>query len=203
MKPFVGIIIVVAVAALPLTGSAAPVSFEVDRAHSKVLFKVRHLGISNVTGQFKTFDASIEMDPEDLSTLKARAVIDVASVDTEVETRDKHLRSADFFDAENHPKIEFVSTKAEVVGENEVKLYGGLTIRGVTKPVVLDAVLGGVITDPRGNLRTAFTASGTINRKDFGVSWNQLLDNGGMVVADEVRIEIELEAIKPAAASGR
>jgi len=167
------------------------------------LFKVRHLGISNVTGQFKTFDASIEMDPEDLSTLKARAVIDVASVDTEVETRDKHLRSADFFDAENHPKIEFVSTKAEVVGENEVKLYGGLTIRGVTKPVVLDAVLGGVITDPRGNLRTAFTASGTINRKDFGVSWNQLLDNGGMVVADEVRIEIELEAIKPAAASGR
>ena len=203
MKRFVGIIIVVAVAALPLTGSAAPVSFEVDRAHSKVLFKVRHLGISNVTGQFKTFDASIEMDPEDLSTLKARAVIDVASVDTEVETRDKHLRSADFFDAENHPKIEFVSTKAEVVGENEVKLYGGLTIRGVTKPVVLDAVLGGVITDPRGNLRTAFTASGTINRKDFGVSWNQLLDNGGMVVADEVRIEIELEAIKPAAASGR
>ena len=203
MKRFVGIIIVVAVAALPLTGSAAPVSFEVDRAHSKVLFKVRDLGISNVTGQFKTFDASIEMDPEDLSTLKARAVIDVASVDTEVENRDKHLRSADFFDAENHPKIEFVSTKAEVVGENEVKLYGGLTIRGVTKPVVLDAVLGGVITDPRGNLRTAFTASGTINRKDFGVSWNQLLDNGGMVVADEVRIEIELEAIKPAAASGR
>ena len=203
MKRFVGIIIVVAVAALPLTGSAAPVSFEVDRAHSKVLFKVRHLGISNVTGQFKTFDASIEMDPEDLSTLKARAVIDVASVDTEVENRDKHLRSADFFDADNHPKIEFVSTKAEVVGENEVKLYGGLTIRGVTKPVVLDAVLGGVITDPRGNLRTAFTASGTINRKDFGVSWNQLLDNGGMVVADEVRIEIELEAIKPAAASGR
>ena len=203
MKRFVGIIIVVAVAALPLTGSAAPVSFEVDRAHSKVLFKVRHLGISNVTGQFKTFDASIEMDPEDLSTLKARAVIDVASVDTEVENRDKHLRSADFFDAENHPKIEFVSTKAEVVGENEVKLYGGLTIRGVTKPVVLDAVLGGVITDPRGNLRTAFTASGTINRKDFGVSWNQLLDNGGVVVADEIRIEIELEAIKPAAASGR
>ena len=203
MKRFVGIIIVVAVAALPLTGSAAPVSFEVDRAHSKVLFKVRDLGISNVTGQFKTFDASIEMDPEDLSTLKARAVIDVASVDTEVETRDKHLRSADFFDAENHPKIEFVSTKAEVVGENEVKLYGGLTIRGVTKPVVLDAVLGGVITDPRGNLRTAFTASGTINRKDFGVSWNQLLDNGGVVVADEIRIEIELEAIKPAAASGR
>jgi len=167
------------------------------------LFKVRDLGISNVTGQLKTFDASIEMDPEDLSTLKARAVIDVASVGTEVENRDKHLRSADFFDAENHPKIEFVSTKAEVVGENEVKLYGGLTIRGVTKPVVLDAVLGGVITDPRGNLRTAFTASGTINRKDFGVSWNQLLDNGGMVVADEVRIEIELEAIKPAAASGR
>ena len=86
-----------------------------------------------------------------------------------------------------------------VVGENEVKLYGDLTIRGLTKPVGLDAVLGGVITDPWGNLRTAFTASATINRKDFGVSWNQLLDNGGVVVADEVRVEIELEAIKPAA----
>ena len=86
-----------------------------------------------------------------------------------------------------------------VVGENEVKLYGDLTIRGLTKPVGFDAVLGGVITDPRGNLRTAFTASATINRKDFGVSWNQLLDNGGVVAADVVRVEIELEAIKPAA----
>ncbi len=147
--------------------------------------------IGLVTGQFKNFSASFDLDPSDLSTLKAKAVIDVASVDTEVEERDNHLRSGDFFDAENHPEMKFVSTKAEVVGDNKVKLHGNLTIRGVTKPVVLDAVYGGAVQDPWGNYRSAFSASGTINRKNFGVNWNKVLDTGGLVVGDEVQLELE------------
>ena len=198
MKSFISTISLVAILALaaPVVGTAATAKFEVDPSHSKVLFKVRHLGISTVTGQFKNFSASFDLDPSDLSTLKAKAVIDVASVDTEVEERDNHLRSGDFFDAENHPEMKFVSTKAEVVGDNKVELHGNLTIRGVTKPVVLDAVYGGAVQDPWGNYRSAFSASGTINRKDFGVNWNKVLDTGGLVVGDEVQLELELEAIR-------
>ena len=199
MKPFVSTIVFVAIIALvlPLAEAAEPTTFEVDRAHSKVLFKVWHRGISTVTGQFKQFDATIDVDPEDLSTLKTRATIDVASVDTEVERRDNHLRSADFFDAENHPKMEFVSTRAEVVGDNQVKLHGDLTIRGVTKPVVLDTVFGGAITDSRGTYRTGLTASTTINRQDFGVSYGGVLDSGVLIIAEEEEIYIEFQATQP------
>ena len=199
MKLFASTIslVVILALALPLAEAAEPTTFEVDRAHSKVLFKVRHRGISTVTGQFKQFDATIDVDPEDLSTLKTRATIDVASVDTEVERRDNHLRSADFFDAENHPKMEFVSTRAEVVGDNQVKLHGNLTIRGVTKPVVLDTVFGGAIIDSRGTYRTGLTASTTINRKDFGVNYGGVLDSGVLIIAEEVEIYIEFQATQP------
>jgi polyisoprenoid-binding protein YceI len=178
--------------------AAAPLSaqYDVDPAHSQVLFKVRHLGISTVTGEFKDFTATFDVDPEDLSTLKAEATIDTASVDTREPDRDKHLKSADFFDVETHPQIRFVSTKAEPVSASEVKLHGNLTIRGVTKPVVLDAEFGGTVVDGRGNHRAAFTAETKINRKDFGVSWNRTLDAGGLVVGEEVTIQIELEAIR-------
>ena len=198
MKPLISMLSIVATLALtlPVTGATTPANFEVDAAHSKVLFKVSHLGISTVTGQFKDFKASFDLDPEDISTLKATAVIQVASVDTGVEDRDKHLRSSDFFDAENHPEIKFVSTKAEVVGGNKVKLHGNLTIRGVTKPIVLDAVFGGSVNDPRGNYRSAFSASGTINRKDFGVNWSKVLDTGGLVVGEEVQLVLEVEAVQ-------
>lgn len=188
---------VVTTLALPIAGLAAPTTFEVDRAHSKVLFKVHHRGISTVTGQFKQFDATIDVDPQDLSTLRARAIIDVASVDTEVERRDNHLRSADFFDAENHPQMEFVSTRAELVGDDRVKLHGTLTLRGVTKPVVLDTQFGGVITDSRGSQRAGLTASGTINRRDFGVNYGGLLDSGVPVISDDVEIYIEFQATEP------
>ena len=200
MKPLLSTIVFVVIVGLAFSlagAAAAPTTFEVDRAHSKVLFKVLHRGISTVTGQFTQFDATIDVDPEDLSTLKTQATIDVASVDTEVERRDNHLRSADFFDAENHPKMEFVSTRAEVVGDNQVKLHGNLTIRGVTKPVVLDTVFGGAIIDSRGTYRTGLTASTTINRKDFGVNYGGVLDSGVLVIAEEVEIYIEFQATQP------
>ncbi len=184
--------------ALILLAAAAASAFDyqVDASHSEVIFKVKHLGISNVTGHFEDFTASFDLDMNDLATLKAEAVIQTKSVDTRDARRDNHLKSADFFDVETYPEIRFVSTKAEIVDENHVKLHGDLTIRGVTKRVVLDAELGGAVRGPMGHMRVAFVASTTINRKDFGVSWNKVLDTGGLIVGDEVRIQIELEAIQ-------
>ena len=133
-----------------------------------------------------------------LAGLSAQAVIKVESVDTEDNDRDTHLRSADFFDAESHPEIRFKSTKAEAGSGNKGKLHGELTIRGVTKPVILDFEFGGV-ANFMGKERAALTASGVINRKDFGVSWNRTLDTGGLVVGDDVRIELEIEGIEKGA----
>ncbi len=172
--------------------------FQVDPAHSQILFKVRHLGISTVTGEFKDFTATFNLDPANLGALKAEADIDAASLDTREADRDTHLKSADFFDVQNHPRIRFVSKRAEAAGGSKVKLHGDLTIRGVTKPVVLEAEYGGSVKDARGNDRAAFTAETRVNRKDFGVSWNRVLDNGGLVVGDDVVIQIEIEAIKKA-----
>lgn len=184
--------------ALILLAAAAASAFDyqVDASHSEVTFKVKHLGISNITGHFEDFTASFDLDGDDLSTLKAEAVIQIKSVNTRDDDRDKHLKSADFFDAENYPEMRFVSTKAEVVGKNRVKLHGELTIRGVTRTVILDAEFSGAVRGPMGHKRAAFVASTTINRKDFGVSWNKVLDTGGLIVGDEVRIQIELEAIQ-------
>ena len=170
-------------------------NYQIDTTHSEIAFKVSHLGISTVTGYFNDFDASFDLDPSDLSTLSVQATIQTKSVDTRVDNRDKHLKSADFFDVESYPEIRFTSKKAEVVGEKQVKLHGDLTIRGVTKPVVLDVEFKGAATGPEGRQRTAFVASTIINRKDFGVSWNKTLDTGGFVVGEDVRIQLELEAV--------
>jgi polyisoprenoid-binding protein YceI len=187
--------------ALVLSAQPAAAQYDVDAVHSQILFKVRHLGISTVTGEFQDFTATFDVDPKDLSTLKAEATIDTKSIDTREPDRDNHLKSADFFDIENHPQIRFVSTKAEPVSGNQVKLHGDLTIRGVTKPIILDAEFGGTVVDGRGIHRAAFTAETKINRKDFGVSWNRTLDTGGLVVGDEVTIQLELEAIRKKEAS--
>ena len=178
------------VAATALAGN-----YQVDTTHSEIAFKVSHLGISTVTGYFNDFSASFDLDPEDLSTLRVQATIQTKSVDTRVEDRDKHLKSADFFDVETYPEMRFTSKKAEVVGKNKVKLHGNLTIRGITKAVVLNVEFKGAATGPMGHQRSAFVASTTINRKDFGVSWNKTLDTGGFVVGEDVRIQLELEAI--------
>ena len=187
--------------ALLIAATTSADQFQVDPAHSQVFFKVRHLGISTVTGEFKDFTASFELDPSNLASLKAEADIDAASVDTREADRDTHLKSADFFDVANHPRIRFTSRKAEVVGGNKVKLHGDLTIRGVTKPVVLEAEYGGSVKDGRGIERAAFTAETKVNRKDFGVSWSRVLDGGGLVVSDDVVIVLELEAVKKTGAT--
>jgi len=183
--------------ALILLAAAAASAFDyqVDASHSEVTFKVKHLGISNITGHFEDFTASFDLDGDDLSTLKAEAVIQIKSVNTRDADRDKHLKSADFFDVETYPEMRFTSKKAEIVGKDKVKLYGDLTIRGVTKPVVLDVEFKGAATGPMGHARVAFVASTTINRKDFGVSWNKTLDTGGFIVGEDVRIQLELEAV--------
>ena len=181
--------------ALGLTGVAGAATYEIDRTHSSVGFKVRHLGVGNVNGSFQDFAGTFEFDPADERTWKAEATIQTASITTGNERRDNHLRSADFFDAAAHPTLTFKSTGARKTAEGTYELMGDLTMRGVTKPVVLALELLGTTTDPQGNLRAGFSAAGKINRKDFGVSWSQTLDNGGLVVGEEVRILLEIEGV--------
>ena len=178
------------------TEHAAIAGYEVDMAHSTVQFKVRHLGIANVTGEFTSFNANLEMEPGDLSTLRASARIDVASVDTGNETRDADLRSENFFDVENHPYLRFRSSGVPDVSGNSFKLAGELTIHGVTKPVVLEAELLGTAEGPDGSERIGIEASTTIDRRDFGLTWNNLTEAGGVIVGHDVEITIEIEAAR-------
>lgn len=168
-------------------------SWTVDQAHSQVKFKVRHLGFANVEGRFKNFELVVQMNPADLKSLRATAKVDVKSIDTGIERRDDHLRSDDFFDAAGHPEITFVSTGVKDVNNKSFKLLGNLTIRGTTKPVVFDAEMLGT-TVVRGKKVAGFTASTTINRFDYGLKWNSLTEAGGLVVGEDVKITIDLEA---------
>ena len=185
-------------AALASLAGATESDFTVDTAHSQVLFEVSHLGISRVTGQFDQFEVELDLDPEDLASLRAVAVIQMESVDTREPDRDRHLKSADFFDAESHPTMRFVSTRAEVLSPTRLNLHGQLTLRGVTKPVTLGVDYRGIVSGLMGHEIAVFRAETSIQRKDFGVSWNKVLDTGGVVVGDEVHIEIQLEASRKA-----
>ena len=181
---------------------AAPTVYDIDTAHSSATFKVKHLSISTVSGGFGKVSGKMTWDQADPTKSSVEATIDAASIDTQNGGRDEHLKSPDFFDVATHPTITFKSTKVEAAGEGRLKVTGDLTLRGVTKPVVLD-VEGPVapIKDPRGNMKTGATATTKINRQDFGVSWSKTLDGGGLVVSDDVWITIELELAqaKPAA----
>ncbi len=176
---------------------AAPtgvVTWRVDKAHSKIGFKVKHLGISTVRGDFGAYDAVVKLDPSNLSTLQADATVEVQSIDTRIEKRDNHLRSADFFAADEYPQMTFVSKKVRNVEGNRFELVGDLTIRGTTKEVVFDgAVLG--VAAMGGTQRAGIEAETTINRHDFGLSWNKLTEAGGFVVSPDVTIVLELETI--------
>lgn len=171
-------------------------TWEIDPDHSTAEFSVRHLMISTVRGRFGKFSGTIVGNPADLVTATAHLTIDVASIDTRQPDRDQHLRSADFFDAEHYPDMTFDSTAITRVGENVYDVVGNLTIRGVTRPVSVHVEYAGTSKDPWGNLRAGFTGTAKINRKDFGVTWNQALETGGVLVGDEVRITVELETVK-------
>jgi len=168
-----------------------------DPSHSKVEFKVKHMMISNVSGQFKKFDAQVETEGEDFMTAKVTFTADIDSIDTGSEQRDGHLKSVDFFDAANFPQLKFVATKYENVdNDGDYEVYGDLTIRGVTQPVKLDVEFGGVIKDPWGATRAGFTVTGKINRKTFGLTWSGVTETGSLVVSDEVRLHVDLEFVK-------
>jgi len=169
----------------------------VDPMHSEIQFKVKHLMITNVTGSFDKFDVSAETEDEDFMKAKISFSADVDSISTGNEQRDAHLKSADFFDAANHPQIKFVATKYENVdNDGSYELYGDLTIRGITKNVKLDVEFGGVVKDPYGNTKAGFTINGKIKRKDFGLHWDAVTEAGGIVVSDEVRIMCEIQLIE-------
>ncbi|MCL4494655.1 MAG: YceI family protein [Firmicutes bacterium] len=173
-------------------------TWEIDPDHSTAEFSIRHLMISTVRGRFSKFSGVIQGDPTDLTASTARLSIDVDSVDTRQKERDNHLRSADFFDASNYPHLTFDSTRINRTGDNTYEVVGNLTIRGTTREVPVQVEFSGISKDPWGNVRAGFTATTKINRKDYGLMWNQALETGGVLVGDEVRITVELETVKKA-----
>lgn len=169
-----------------------------DPSHSGVHFWVRHLMVSKVHGRFASWSGNLAFDAEDPSRSSVKVQIDAASIDTKEPKRDDHLRSADFLEAEKHPHITFESRSVERKSADTFLVHGDLTIRGVTKPVVLETEYSGSVKDPWGGTRAGFSARTSINRKDFGLTWNVALEAGGVTVGDKVEISIEIEAIKPA-----
>jgi polyisoprenoid-binding protein YceI len=173
-------------------------SWQIDPDHSSFQFKVRHLMVSNVKGDFgKVIKGSVYLNDQDIASTKSELVLDVASVNTGHAKRDEHLRGPDFFDASKYPIITFVTKQVSRVSPDRLKAVGDLTIRGVTKEVVLDVQsISQEVKDPWGNFRRGLTATTKISRRDFGITWNRTLDAGGVVVGDEVDISVELELIR-------
>jgi polyisoprenoid-binding protein YceI len=171
----------------------------IDSAHTHIGFSVKHLMVSTVRGQFKKYSGTIEVDPSDFSRSKIEGVIDVTSIDTGNTQRDDHLRTGDFFDAPAYPVIAFKSTRIEPKSDGEYVVHGDLTIRGVTKPVAFDVEFNGISKNPFGKTIAGIGARATINRKDFGVSFNMALEGGGLALGDKVKIEIDAELVAPEA----
>ncbi len=191
MKRFISIFIVLALVA-PLNALAA--TYALDPAHTVIGFKVKHLMIANVKGVFEKFKGTVVIDDKDITRSTVNVSIDIASINTNIAKRDEHLRSGDFFDAATYPTMTFVSTSVEKAGANRLNVTGNLTLRGVTRPVVL-SVEGPTaeVKSPQGVIKRGASATASINRQDYGVSWNKKLDAGGVVVGDEVQISIDAE----------
>ena len=170
-------------------------AWEIDPAHSQATFSVKHMMISTVKGHFNVLSGHLHIDEQNPANSWVDAQVDAASVDTRDTNRDGHLQSPDFFDAAQYPQISFKSTKVEPDGDNEYKVLGDLTIRGVTKPVVFKAEYSGQGKDPWGGTRAGLTAITKIDRRDFGLTFNAPLESGGVLVGNDVKIEIDLEAI--------
>jgi polyisoprenoid-binding protein YceI len=199
-----------AVSALALSSTlaaAAPVTYSVDKAHTEIGFDVRHF-FSKVHGRFNSFDGTIVFDAQNPAAISVNATADAKSIWTDNERRDNHLRSADFFAADSFPTLSFKSTRVTADGKNKYKVAGDLTLRGVTRPVVFDAEFlgaGQVGSGGQSFVKAGFSATAVINRKDFGINWNKALDNGGMMLSDDVTLVLNIEAnpVAPATDSSR
>jgi len=183
-------------AVLILAISSRADTWHFDKPHSSVSFTVRHMVIAKVNGDFKDFEGTIDFDGKNVESGSVDVTIQVASIETENEKRDNHLRSADFFDVEKYPLMTFKSKSIAKDEDSDYKMTGDLTIRDVTKEVTLDVEFNGTIVDPWGATRAGFSATGEINRQDFGVKWNKPLESGGFLVSDMVEIRIEAELVK-------
>ena len=168
-------------------------TWKIDPTHSEINFKVKHLVVSTVTGHFSKFDASIETSKEDFSDAKINFEADINSISTKNEQRDNHLKSADFFDVANHPHMTFISTSIKKVSDYELKVTGNITIRGITKEITLDVIYNGTVAGFGGTEVAGFEVRGKVNRFDFGLQWNAITEAGGVVVSNEVKIEILAE----------
>lgn len=183
--------------ALSLPAFAFATTWTIDPEHSNVGFKVRHLMVSNVKGNFNTFNGTVDINEKDITKSKVEVSIDTNSINTNVHKRDEHLRSADFFDVAKYPAMTFVSKKVAKAGKDRLKVTGDLTLHGVTKQVVLDVEpISKESKDPWGNIRRGTTATTKIDRKDFGLTWNKGLETGGVLVGDEINITLEIEMIR-------
>jgi len=174
-------------------------NWNIDAAHSGIHFSIRHLVVSKVRGHFGKFAGTVRIDDGDLTRSTVEAVIDAASIDTGTPQRDSHLKSPDFLEVEKFPELRFRSTRIEKTGDARYRVTGELTIRDVTREVSLEVEYGGRAQDPWGNERAGFTAKAAIDRRDFGLKWNQVLEAGGVLVGERVDIELEVEAVKAAA----
>jgi len=173
-------------------------TYKIDPAHSEINFKIRHLMITNVTGSFTRFDGTMESDKDDFTDAKIHFEAETASITTHNEQRDGHLRSSDFFDAEQYPNVIFDSTSIQKKGEEDYTLTGNLTMHGVTKLVTLNVEFGGLTTDPWGQSKVGFEITGKINRKEFGLVWNTNLETGGVMLGDDVKLQFGVQLVKQA-----
>lgn len=171
-------------------------SWKIDSAHSHIQFSVRHMMISKVRGEFDEFSGTINFDEDSPEASTVHVEVDAASIDTGVEDRDNHLRSEDFLYVEEYPTITFDSKRVEITGDRTARLIGDLTIRGRSREVALDVELQGIAKSPWGNYSAGFSASGSFNRKDWGLEWNQALETGGVLVGDKVNVDVEVELVK-------
>lgn len=168
----------------------------IDASHSQITFSVRHMMISNARGRFESFSGAVDFNEQDPAKSTVNVQIDAASVNTKDEKRDGHLKSADFFDVEKYPHLTFVSKQAQKTSDTTGRILGDLTLHGVTKEVALEVEYNGQSKSPWGTISAGFTATAKVNRKDFGLNWNVALETGGLLVGDDVKIEIELEIVK-------
>ncbi len=174
----------------------ATTKWAIDPTHSEIGFKVKHMMFTNVSGKFENYDATITTDGDNFENASISFSADVNSVDTRNADRDNHLKSADFFDAENHPKLTFKASSFTKVDDDNYELSGDLSLRGVTKFVKLPVEFSGLMKDPWGNTKAGLNISGKISRKDWGLNWNSALETGGVLVSDDVRLNIELQLVK-------